>query len=306
MLSYEPELETLRPILGDTSTNTLIARERREVFSLHPELRILSWGGAMLLAAAAGIVLKENFDRIGPLALATLIGVAAIACYAFVWWHRARASVVDDYILLLGALLVSADVAFIESQFHLLGNAWHRHFLILAIVHGVTAYVFRSRVVLSLSIAAVIAWLGVREQPFGQSTDYAIRAFTCALLLLAWRTAHARLNHDPQRDFAPTFEHFAANVAFAGSVVLMFDNSTRIIGALVALAIASVVIAWGIRVKRELFVLYASLYIVCAVNVLFATLTNDDALTFLFIVLSIIGAIIALFAIHARVREWRA
>lgn len=305
MLSYEPELESLGPLLGDATTTTLIARDRREVFSLHPELRILAWGGAMLLATAAGLVLKNNLDRIGPLALAVLMGVAAMSCYAFVWWRRARASVVHDYVLLLGALLVSADVAFIESQFHLLGDAWHRYFLILAIVHGVTAYLYRSRIVLSLSIAAVTAWLGVREVPFRQATDYAIRAFSCAALLLAWRAMHLRFERTHFRDFAPPLEHFAANLAFAGSIALMFEDETRIAGCLVALAVAAAVIYWGMRTKREPFVLYAFLYAVLAVDVLFAEIVNEEALTFFFIVVSIIGAIVALFAIHARVKEWQ-
>ena len=55
----------------------------------------------------------------------------------------------------------------------------------------------------------------------------------------------------------------------------------------------------------ELFVLYAFLYIVGAVNVLVDHLVQDETLSFFFGVLSVIGAIVALFAIHARVREWR-
>ena len=161
MLSLEPELESIRPLLGDSLTDALVARERREVVSLQPELRLLAWGGAMLLATAAGIVLKNNVERLGPRALALLIALAAAGCYAFVWWRRANQSVLDDYILLLGALLVSADVAFIESQFHLLGDVWHRHFLIVAVLHGITAYVFNSRGLLSLAITALAAWLGV-------------------------------------------------------------------------------------------------------------------------------------------------
>ena len=305
MLSYEPELGAVRPFLGDPTTNTLLARDRREVFSLHPELRILAWGGAMLLAASAGLVLKNNLERIGPLALSILMGIVAAACYAFVWWRRARGAVVDDYVLLLGALLVSADVAFIESQFDLLGDAWHRHFLILAVVHGATAYLYRSRLVLSLSIAAVAAWLGVRETPFNDATDYAVRALTCAALLLTWREAHRRFAREPRaRDFAPSFEHFAANIAFAGTVALMFDDETRIAGCLLALAVAAAVTFWGVHTKREAFVLYAFLYAVLAVDVLFGELVDVEAFVFLFIVFSIVGAIVALFAVHARVREW--
>lgn len=306
MLSYEPELEQLRPILGDTNTNELIARERREVFSVHPELRILSWGGALLLATAAGLVLKNNLDRIGPLALAVLMGVAAAACYAFVWWRRARPAIVDDYVLLLGALLLSGDVAFIEAQFHLLGRAWHRHFLIVAIAHAVTAYVFRSRLVLSLSITALATWLGVREGALSDGSDYAIRAFACAALLLAWRSAHQQF--DPRREernFAPTFEHFAANLAFAGCIALMFESDQRVLGCVLMLLVAAVVTWWGIRVRGELFVLYSFLYAVLALNVLFFEVVDDKAWMFLFVPMSMVVAIAGLLAIHARVREWR-
>lgn len=304
MLSYEPELERLRPILGDGTTEALLARERREVFSVHPEVRVVSWSGAMLVAAAGGLVLKNNLDRIGPLALAMLIGAAALACYAFVWLRRERAHVVHDYVLLLGALLVSADVAFIETQFHLFGTAWHRHFLILAIVHGVTAYVYRSRLVLSLAITAVISWLGVRETPFGGATAYATRAFACAALLLVWRSLHVRF--DRTRDFAGTLEHFAANVAFAGTIALMIDDGTRLIGCLVALVVATIAIAWGVKTKREPFVLYSMLYAVLALNVLVADVLHEEFLSFFFGVVSVIFAIVALLTIHARVREWRA
>jgi Predicted membrane protein (DUF2157) len=303
MLSYERELESLRPILGDARTDDLLAHDRREVFSLHPELRILAWAGAMLLAAAAGLVLKNNLDRLGPVVLALMMAAAAAACYAFVWWHRERAGLADDYVLLLGALVVSADVAFVESQFHFFGDAWHRHFLILAMFHGITAYVFRSRLVLSLAITATAAWLGVREDPLWQSLDYANRASACAALLLAWRGAHQQF--DRERDFAPTLEHFAANIAFAGSIALMTDDDTIIFGCVLMLAIAAAVAVWGVRTRREIFVLYSFIYAVIAVDVLFVDLIDSETLTFPFVILSVIAAIAGLFAIHARVKEWR-
>ncbi|HEV7766829.1 MAG TPA: DUF2157 domain-containing protein [Thermoanaerobaculia bacterium] len=305
MLSFEPELEQLRPLLGDARTNALVARDRREVFSLHPELRILSWGGAMLLATAAGLVLKNNLDRIGPLALAMAMGLAAAACYVFVWWHRSRPSLVHDYVVLLGALLLSGDVAFIETQFHLLGNAWHRHFLILAIVHGVTAYLFRSRLVLSLSITATAAWLGVRGTMFSAPTEYATRAFACAALLLVWRQAHRMFDRNPLRDFTPTLEHFAANLAFLGSIALIFADDTRVFGCLIMVALAALVVWWGTRTKTESFVLYGVLYGVLAINALLAELVDFEAIVLLFVVVSVIGAIVALVVIHGRVKEWR-
>lgn len=304
MLSYEPELTRLRPILGDGLTNTLIARERREVFSLYPELRIAAWVGAMLIAGAAGIVLKNNLERIGPLALAVLMGLAAAACYAWCVWRRrlggGHASLVDDYVLLLGALLLSADVGFIEQQFKILDEAYARHFLFLGVVHGVTAYVFNSRLVLSLSISALATWLGVEWRTAGQ-LHLAMRGFTMAAILLAWRAIDLRLR--PRTEFARVFEHFAANFAILGGFALVADFPTREIGCLVTIALAALVIVWGFRTRTESFVLYAFIYAVIAMDILLVSWLGDEGLGFFVIVITSIAAIVALIAIHGRFRR---
>ncbi|HKR64732.1 MAG TPA: hypothetical protein VJZ00_13450 [Thermoanaerobaculia bacterium] len=258
----------------------------------------------MLLATAAGIVLKNNLERIGPLALALLMGIAATACYAWTWWRRSRASLVDDYVLLLGALLVSADVAFIESQFHLLGASWQRHFLLLAIVHAIGAYAYGSRMVLSLSIAAFAAWLRVDPRPLFNLTfsgEVAMRAYLCAALLLVWRAVDLRVRK--KRDFAPLFEHFAANLALAAGFVFLGDSVT--VGMSLTVVVAMVVIACGVRMRRESFVLYAFLYAVIAIDILVANQLPEDTVVFLFIIVSTIAAIVGLIVIHARMRDSR-
>jgi hypothetical protein len=297
MISLQSELETLRPLLGATRTDALLARERREVFSLYPELRICAWAGAMLLATAAGLVLKNNLDRIGPVALAMLMGIAAVACYAFVWWRRKRASLADDFVLLLGALLVSGDVAFIESQFHLFGAAWYRHFLILAVVHGAGAYVFRSRALLSLAITALAGWLGLRGIfDNGAPLDYALRAFSCAALVLLGRFANRR------EDFHATYEHFVAMLLLLGGLTLSVDGRWYAVGALLTIACAAAIVWWGFRMRREPFVLYAFVCAVIAFDILVGHLF-DSGIIFFFIMMSAIGGIAILFALHAKFKE---
>ena len=39
----------------------------REVFSIHAELRFLTWGGVMLIATGVGILVTKNLEAIGPL-----------------------------------------------------------------------------------------------------------------------------------------------------------------------------------------------------------------------------------------------
>lgn len=251
----------------------------------------------MLLVTAAGILLKNNLERIGPLALAVLMGLAAAACYGWAWTHRTRASVVDDAILLLGALLFSGDVAFVETQFHLFGEAWVRHFLIVAAVHAVGAYAYRSRALLSLAITAAAAWLGVRGIEDLDSTDYAIRAAACSALTLAWR----RVNH--REEFHGTLEHFASLFAILASFALMFDDDLRLVGCFLAIVVSAAIIAWGFRTRREPFVFYGFLAAVIAFDALLVELLNEDVVILLVLVLSAIGSVVALIAIHGRFRE---
>jgi Predicted membrane protein (DUF2157) len=296
VISLEPELHASRDTLGERATTLLIERERREVLSLYPEIRLLAWGGAMLLATAAGIVLKDNYQRIGPIAVATLIGVIAAACYVWTWRRRTHASIADDSVLLLGALLVSADVAFVESQFHLLGDAWYRHFLIVAVVHGLAAYLYGSRALLSLSVVAVASWLGVEHTAFHtpDPTELSLRALGCVSVVVVWW----KLNRRP--DFAGTLEHFAAHFLLLSGFVRLFDPETRTAGCVLTIISAAMIMGWGFKTRRESFVLYAFVYAVIAADVLLLSNVRNEALIFLIVLISMIAAVATLLFIHAR------
>src|SRR5258706_16154334 len=110
---YNPSMLSLEPGLtasGAPAAARLIAIERREAVSIYPELRLLTWAGVMLISWGVGLYISKHLDDIGPLAIAAVIGLAAAACYAWAYWKRSRkAALVDDYVLLLAALLASAD-----------------------------------------------------------------------------------------------------------------------------------------------------------------------------------------------------
>src|ERR1043166_3471091 len=143
MFSVAREIEALRDS-GAVAAETalpLIARENREVVSVYAELRFLTWAAVMLIATGVGVLVKHHLDEIGPLAIAVAIGAAATGCYTWAAYKRKKAaSLVDDYILLLAALLLSADLGYIERTWHLLGANWKEHLLVLAAIHGPPAY----------------------------------------------------------------------------------------------------------------------------------------------------------------------
>ena len=296
-MSYERELHELN------APESLIARERREVFPVQGEVRMLAWSGAMVAATGVGLLVARNIDRIGPAALASAIGVAALVCYALAFRKR---SLVREYVALLGALLVSVDVAYIESQFHVLGGSWHRHFLLLAVLHGIAAYAFQSRSVLTLSIAALASWLGVEnrvETFFNSTADTGWRALLASAVVGAWYAIDTRISErrGPSAEGRQiVFEQSIANLALLGSLLLTFDNEWRWLGALLTLAAAAAVIRLGFARESEVFVIYAYAYAVVAVDVVVVDVLHEEVLAALYLVVSSIAAIVGLFVLHGR------
>jgi hypothetical protein len=308
MLSLENELIALRDsgaIDAETAAGR-IAIERRDVVSIYPELRMLTWAGVMLISSGVGLYVTKHLDDIGPLAIAAGIGIASIACYAWAFWKRSRrVSLLDDYVLLLAALLASACIGYTEYHYHLLGESWPRHFLFLAILHAATAYVFQSRLVLSLSIASLASWLGIERRGldaiFDSPVATADRAFVCAAIVIVWRLVDRALRR--ATTFSSLFDHSAANLAFWGALILAAHRETREVGCVIAIALAIASMIYGLRAREAAFVIYAWVYGVVALDIAVCSAINDAGLIFFYLLVSTVAAIAGLFITHARMRS---
>lgn len=325
VISYEPEIRTLREegILSEEEAARLIALERREIFSLYGELRTVLYAAVALIVTGVGLLLRENLERIGHGTIITIIALVALACYLFAFTRRGKREGAQDYVLLLGALLLSSDVAYAEVQYRFFGDAWTRHLLILAIVHGVTAYLSGSRLVLSLAITSLAGWVGVdREGGFLEAgaAEAGARLMAAAALVGGWRMLHAwaaRSDGPPEasgeaegtsevtlapRSFLETFDHFLAHLAFIGALIWVFDGELEWPGCAIVFVFATIAIVAGVRTQREPFVLYGVVYAVIALDALvIGDLIRDEALIFLWLLISTPLAIALLFFLH---RKW--
>jgi 4-hydroxybenzoate polyprenyltransferase len=110
-------------VLEELPANLFGRVARRELVSVRLEIRAALYAGVLLLTSGVGLFLKENHERIGPAAIGIAIGVGAAACLAwasrrstpFTWGEAASAHPAFDYVLLLGALLFAADLAYLEA-----------------------------------------------------------------------------------------------------------------------------------------------------------------------------------------------
>src|ERR1700722_8764461 len=151
-------------VIDEPTASRAIALERGEIFSVFEEIRFALYGAVAAITAGIGILVKQNLDHIGPLTLILTLALAAAACYATAIRTRLRSvprSIGGDYVLLLGALIVSADLGYAESQFHWLGTHWSWYLLMLAAMHATTAYMLDSRLVLSVALTSLAGWFGL-------------------------------------------------------------------------------------------------------------------------------------------------
>ena len=285
-----------------------IALEQRAVLSVAEEVRVALYASVAGIATGIGIVLRNNLDRIGPVGLSVALAVVAGGCYASaIHTHRLGRprSIAGDYVLLLGALILSADLGYIESQFHWFGANWSWQLLLLALLHGACAYVFDSRLLLSVSLASFAGWFGVEanigsifdgEAPLRRSGTHSL---LCAGIIAIVREVHRRVS---TRDFGEVYEHFAANLGFWGALAFCFTAGLRWVGLLVLIALAVLTITAGLRRSQETFVVYGVAYAALGIGSVLAIQTRDVLTAAVLALATVIVALVLLWRLHRRLR----
>jgi hypothetical protein len=237
---------------------------RGELVSVRAELRAALYLGVLLLVSGVGLLLRENVERIGPSAIAGAVGLAAGACLAWAWRRAAPASwgaavsthPAFDYVLLLGALLAGADLAWVEAQTKLLGPAWPLHLLVVALFYGALAYRFDSRMLLSLALASFAAWRGVSlslaHASLGPGDVVRLRAEALATGALFAAVGIASARAGKKAHFEDVWVNAGVLLVFGGLLSGVFTGEpwTPWLGAL--LVVAAAIAAAAYRWKRTL------------------------------------------------------
>jgi hypothetical protein len=313
MHDLSEELRALpRGTAADVECAQALRSEGGAVFSVRTELLIALYAAVATLIAGVGLLVKANLDHIDPVALLTGIFAAAVLCYAIVLYSRrtgSERSLGQDYVLLLGALLFSSAVAYAEVQFHVLGAGWSRHLSLLAVWHLVTAYLFRSRLLLAVALTAFAGWLGVEAQlgtllnPRDPLLRAGPRGLLCALVFWMGSRFHVDEGVDSSNGFRDVYRQFAINFAFWGALALGADPATRWVGALTLLVLAAVVGRAGFVEKRESFLLYAVGYSTVGLVWLESLLLGSYLLTSWIGLFTVIGAVMLLLRLRSRLKE---
>ena len=238
---------------------------RGELVSLRPELRVLLYAGATLVAAGAAELVRENYRRIGPVAITLALTAAAAAAFAYVFrralpFSRERVpspTLAFDYVLVLGVLLFGSDLAYVEAQFKVLGPNWSGHLFLFSAVALAAAYRFDSAAVLSLGLSAFAAWRGVSvRDPFAalfgsRTANVRANAIACGALFVGGAVLAARRKWKPH--FEPVWGNLGLLLLFGGLLSGALGPRPWVGWNAALLAAAAAVLAAAIRAGREMY-----------------------------------------------------
>ena len=293
---------------------------RGELVSIRPELRFLLYGGVLAFMAGVGVLVKENLDRIGPVAIAGGLWLAAVAALfwaqrhapAFTWGKAPSGHLAFDYILLLGVLLTGAALAYTEVQFTPLGPAWSAHLLVMSLFAGALSVWGDSRTVAGLALSTFAAWRGVSASPLsrgfwsGPASESAIRWNGAVTGLVFVGLGYALVRTDRKAHFEPLAAHLGWLLILASILSGFGEGGSE--GA--AFQVGLLVVGAGLAVfafRAGRFSLFGMGLVAAYIGLIALTVSvfRDPFLGFFWFIVTGGGVLVALLVAHQKIKARR-
>ena len=244
--------------------SAIVSRER---FSVFVELNAILYVGVIALVAGLGWTFREDVANLGNVAilliLALLMALSFGYCFAkappYSNDETEPPSFAFDYVLYFACLVFSATLAFIETRFQIF-QGWDTHLLIAALLFGVLAYRFDNRLVLSLALATLAAFLGLKISGFDTlDTDrLRIAGFLYGAFLIGVGLGLQRLAI--KSHFLEVYLQLGANAVLLATASGVFDSDAGWGYLALLLILSGAAIYLGIRFQRFAFVAYGTVY----------------------------------------------
>src|SRR5712671_5650159 len=233
--------------------HTLLAGlSRNEPFSVFLELNILLYAGILAFVAGLGWTVSTWSQQLGDVLVLTILSAMLAACF---WYCFSRApawsagetpspGLVLDYVLYLGSLIWSVELAYLENRFHLLSGQWDLYLLATAGVFFYLAYRFDNRFVLSLALSSLAGWFGLTISHWPSHQDAAYRQYAILYSLIVGAGGAIIQRRGLKPHFFGAYLNIAANVLFWALLSGVFNRQGYVLWFLALVAVCAASLAW--------------------------------------------------------------
>ena len=280
----------------------LAGLSRGEPFSLFFELNILLYLGIFAFISGLGWTVSTWSKELGDVLVLAILSSIFVACF---WYCISRAtawspgetpapSLIFDYVLYLGCLVWSLELAYIENRFQLLSGKWDLYLLVTACLFFFLTYRFDNRFVLSLALSSLAGWFGlsISRWPSHQDAAYRQYAIIYSLLVIVAGTMLQQRGLKPH--FFGTYLNVAANVLFWALLSGVFNREYQFVWLIFLLAACGTSLAWGITRRQFAFVAYATVYGYVGLSEILLREVNSDTTILSYFVFTGIAVLVML------------
>ncbi len=298
---------TERGVISPEQHTRLACLSRGEPFSLFLELNILLYAGILSFVAGLGWTVSTWSHQLGDVLVLTVLSIMLAASFWYCFsrapaWSRGETSspsLIFDYVLYLGSLIWSVELAYIEERFHILGGQWDLYLLATAALFFFLAYRFDNRFVLSLALSSLAGWYGLTISRWPSNQDAAYRQYAVLYSLTVAGAGVALERRGLKPHFFGTYLNIAANVLFWALLSGVFNRQGYVLWFLALLAACGASLAWGLARRQFSFVAYAAVYGYVGISsILIRDVNGETAVLSYFVVTGI--AMLVLLVLIAR------
>src|ERR1700690_2383729 len=209
-------------IISPEQHTLLAGLSRGEPFSVALELNILLYLGVLAFVGGLGWTITTWSQQLGDVLVLAILSAILAACFWYCFsrapaWSPAETSspsLVFDYVLYLGSLTWSLEIAYIENRFHVLSGQWDLYLLATAGLFFFLAYRFDNRFVLSLALSSLAGWFGLTISRWPGDQDAAYRRYALLYCLLVGVGGAILQRRGLKAHFFGTYLNIVANVLF--------------------------------------------------------------------------------------------
>jgi hypothetical protein len=285
----------------------LAGLSRGEPFSLFLELNVLLYAGVLAFVAGLGWTVSTWSHQLGDVLVLTTLSSILAACFWYCFsrapaWSHAETpapSPMFDYVLYVGSLVWSLELAYIENRFHLLSGLSDLYLLATAGFYFFLAYRFDNRFVLSLALSSLAGWFGlsISHWSAGQwsaEPDALYRRYALLYCLVVGVGGAILQRGGLKAHFFGTYLNVVANVLFWAVLSGVFNHEGYGLWFFALLIACGASLAWGLTRRQFALVVYAAVYGYAGVSSLFLRDVNDGTAIFSYFVFSGVAMLVAL------------
>lgn len=251
--------------------------------SVFGDVTTMLYAGVVLLAGALGILVYKYIDSIGHAAILSFIGFGCIACFFYCFRHSKKFSykkiepptVLFDYVLLLGCLLMLTFIGYLQFTYNVFGNDWGMATFIPMVLLFSGAYYFDHLGVLSLAITNLAAWAGFTVAPLSVLTSNDFTNDTLiitgvilgvALIVFAFVSEERKV----KAHFSFTYKNFGTHLLYISMLAALFHfDHIYFVWFLCVLVVSVVAFQQALKERSFYFLVVVILYSYVAVSYVF-------------------------------------